>query len=220
MAPGDLNLKKSWNPALIKNQTKIWKQEQKQLDEFKKIKEKQAEYEQEKNDLELLSLKYKNKDSISKTDKLKLSKMDWMYEGPEVLGGTSGDNATKSVATTVSVVDDKSNEPKDEMRSEPKHTVAKLAPKSSLKRTEIDLLDPMSQIKKQMMMAKRDRTDRVDKHRHGHKHGHRHKEHAHGTSSHRDRGRDRDSDRGRDDRTHREGRHKDNTDKSKLSSLY
>lgn len=35
---GDLNLKKSWNPALVKNQQKVWEEEQQKLDELKRIK--------------------------------------------------------------------------------------------------------------------------------------------------------------------------------------
>ena len=41
---GDLNLKKSWNPQLVKNKQKVWQQEQEKLDEFKKIKELNQEF--------------------------------------------------------------------------------------------------------------------------------------------------------------------------------
>ncbi|RCK65247.1 Pre-mRNA-splicing factor CWC25 [Candida viswanathii] len=80
---GDLNLKKSWNPALVKNQQKVWKEEQEKLDELKKIKEKNYEYKQEQEYLELLKLQYgdnfESKD-LKKLEKLKLSKLNWMYD--------------------------------------------------------------------------------------------------------------------------------------------
>lgn len=212
MAPGDLNLKKSWNPALIKNQTKIWKQEQKLLEEFKRIKEKQQEYEQEKNDLELLSLKYKNKGTISKDDKLKLSKMDWMYEGPEVLGGTSGNGTSTTSSKTGGISVVKNTEelskprPAQEMRSlQMQATTLKHGPVSTLKKSEIDLLDPMSQIKKQMMMAQKTKGDRVDKHKHSHKHGHGHK-HGHRSREHRSSHGEKDGHGGSDSHRHRDNR--------------
>lgn len=80
---GDLNLKKSWNPALVKNQQKVWKEEQQKLDELKKIKEKNYEYKQEQEYRELLKLQYgDNFDSkdLKKLEKLKLSKLNWMYD--------------------------------------------------------------------------------------------------------------------------------------------
>lgn len=79
---GDLNLKKSWNPALVKNQQKVWKEEQQKLDELKKIKEKNYEYKHEQEYRELLKLQYgDNFDSkdLKKLEKLKLSKLNWMY---------------------------------------------------------------------------------------------------------------------------------------------
>ena len=80
---GDLNLKKSWNPALVKNQQKVWQEEQQKLDELKKIKEKNYEFKQEQEYLELLKLQYgDNFDTkdLKKLEKLKLSKLNWMYD--------------------------------------------------------------------------------------------------------------------------------------------
>lgn len=80
--PGDLNLKKSWNPALVKNQTKLWKQEQKTLEEYKQIKLREDELAKEQESLHLISLKNKHNQSLTTEDKLKLNKLDWMYDGP------------------------------------------------------------------------------------------------------------------------------------------
>lgn len=80
--PGDLNLKKSWNPALMKNQAKIWNQEQKAIEEFNKIKQREEELKKEKETADLIKLKYKFSEDMSKNDKLKLNKLDWMYQAP------------------------------------------------------------------------------------------------------------------------------------------
>ncbi|ODV65204.1 hypothetical protein HYPBUDRAFT_231399 [Hyphopichia burtonii NRRL Y-1933] len=80
--PGDLNLKKSWNPALIKNQKKLWNEEQKQLEEFKKLKQREKELNEEKEKFEYLKLQYGDDlSNLSKDHKLTLNKMSWMYEG-------------------------------------------------------------------------------------------------------------------------------------------
>ncbi|GMF02867.1 unnamed protein product [[Candida] boidinii] len=54
--PSDLNLKKSWNPKLLKNQEKVWKREQDALNEFKKIKQRQIEISQQREKLDLINL--------------------------------------------------------------------------------------------------------------------------------------------------------------------
>lgn len=80
--PGDLNLKKSWNPALVKTQAKIWQQEQKTLEEFNKIKQREEELKKEKELNDLIALKYKFNDNMNKQDKLKVNKLNWMYDVP------------------------------------------------------------------------------------------------------------------------------------------
>ena len=80
---GDLNLKKSWNPALVKNQQKVWELEQKKLQELKESKEKNLEFKKEQEYLDLLKLQYGDnfsKDQLSSNEKLKVSKLSWMYE--------------------------------------------------------------------------------------------------------------------------------------------
>lgn len=74
MAPGDLNLKKSWHPGLMKNQEKVWKLEQEALEERKKIQERQLEIAKEKELTELKALQY------AKTGTKPNDRMEWMYD--------------------------------------------------------------------------------------------------------------------------------------------
>lgn len=78
--PGDLNLKKSWNPALLKNQKKVWEREQDALKEHQAIKQRAKEIALEREKEEMIKLQYG--DDLSKLpqkQKLELSKVGWMY---------------------------------------------------------------------------------------------------------------------------------------------
>lgn len=78
--PGDLNLKKSWNPALVKNQKKVWEREQDALKEYQQIKQRRKEIEQEREKEELIRLQYGNDpDNVPTKQKLELNKLGWMY---------------------------------------------------------------------------------------------------------------------------------------------
>jgi len=93
---GDLNLKKSWNPALVKNQRKVWDQEQEKLNEFKKIKERNEELAKEQEYINLLKLQYGDdfdEADLTKNERLKLSKLNWMYnDQPTSTVNSSGFN--------------------------------------------------------------------------------------------------------------------------------
>lgn len=79
--PGDLNLKKSWNPALVKNQKKVWEREQEALKEYQSIKQRSKEIAQEREKEELIRLQYGQDPSALPTkQKLELNKLGWMYE--------------------------------------------------------------------------------------------------------------------------------------------
>ncbi|KAG7194853.1 RNA-splicing factor [Scheffersomyces spartinae] len=83
--PSDLNLKKSWHPGLLKNQKKVWEEEQDRLKEHQKVQKRQQELAEERTKLELLKLQYG--DDLLKlpaTERLKLNKLDWMYDDPTV----------------------------------------------------------------------------------------------------------------------------------------
>lgn len=81
--PGNLNLKKSWHPGLMKNQQKIWEEEQNKVNELKKIKERNKEIAEESEKLELLQMQYgKDFDSMPAEQKAKMNKLGWMYDQP------------------------------------------------------------------------------------------------------------------------------------------
>lgn len=84
--PGDLNLKKSWNPALVKNQKKVWEREQDALKEYQSIKQRSKEIAEEREKEELIKLQYgQDASALPTKQKLELNKLGWMYED---VGGT------------------------------------------------------------------------------------------------------------------------------------
>jgi hypothetical protein len=78
---GDLNLKKSWHPHLLKNQERVWKEERSALEERKQIEKLRKEREEERAIEELQALQAAN------GGKTVTKRVDWMYSGP------SGDGA-------------------------------------------------------------------------------------------------------------------------------
>lgn len=68
--PKDLNVKKSWHPALQKNRAKVRAKEEAVVQERKKLAERQKEIEHERELLELQALQ----------GKAPKSKVDWMYK--------------------------------------------------------------------------------------------------------------------------------------------
>ncbi|AOW29817.1 pre-mRNA-splicing factor CWC25 [Candida albicans L26] len=109
---GDLNLKKSWNPALVKNQQKVWEEEQQKLDELKRIKERNQEYKQEQEYLELLKLQHGDQFQIkdlNKQQKLKISKLNWMYDDVPFEGNEKvEENSSGFIESNVEFTDGKS----------------------------------------------------------------------------------------------------------------
>ncbi|XP_037958395.1 pre-mRNA-splicing factor CWC25 homolog isoform X2 [Teleopsis dalmanni] len=75
MGGGDLNLKKSWHPNTIKNQERVWKAEQAQSQEDKRLKELRKEIEEEKYRERLV--KVGETSGVLSNDNN--GKMDWMY---------------------------------------------------------------------------------------------------------------------------------------------
>jgi hypothetical protein len=78
--PGDLNLKKSWHPGLMKNQKKLWEQEQEALGEHLKIKAKSEELKKEKEKQELIKLQYGDANNVPIKVKRELNNLNWMYD--------------------------------------------------------------------------------------------------------------------------------------------
>lgn len=78
MGGGDLNLKKSWHPNTMKNMERVWKAEQKDNEEKKRIAELQREInaERDKEDMQKFA---EDTGVVKKKDDVKL---EWMYKGP------------------------------------------------------------------------------------------------------------------------------------------
>ena len=78
MGGGDLNQKKSWHPSTMKNMERVWKAEQQDSQEKKRIAELKQELslERDREDLKALGMEH---GTIEKKDDKKL---DWMYKKP------------------------------------------------------------------------------------------------------------------------------------------
>ncbi|XP_063236924.1 pre-mRNA-splicing factor CWC25 homolog [Bacillus rossius redtenbacheri] len=78
MGGGDLNLKKSWHPSTMRNMEKVWKAEQKNDQEKRRIAELQREIREERAREDIKKLA-EDTGVVEKKDGMKL---DWMYKGP------------------------------------------------------------------------------------------------------------------------------------------
>lgn len=81
MGGGDLNTKKSWHPNTFKNQERVWKAEQADAAEKRKLAELQHELNEERNREELKTIAKKS-GLIANDDGDR--KLEWMYKGPQV----------------------------------------------------------------------------------------------------------------------------------------
>ena len=84
MGGGDLNLKKSWHPALQKNQERVWKQEKQALEERRKIETIQKERAEERSILEVQRM------HEAAGGKPASNRVEWMYSGPSDNNGVGG----------------------------------------------------------------------------------------------------------------------------------
>ena len=73
---GDLNLKKSWHPLLMSNQRRVWEEEQKALDERKRIEQMMKERQEERNLQEIQEMQ----EAAGGTKRAQ--RVEWMYSGP------------------------------------------------------------------------------------------------------------------------------------------
>ncbi|KAH0837999.1 Pre-mRNA splicing factor-domain-containing protein [Lanmaoa asiatica] len=85
MGGGDLNMKKSWHPLLLKNQERVWLEEKKALEEKKKLDQLRKEKEEERQLQELQRLQE------VQTGKKRTEKLEWMYTTPAT-GGNQNPN--------------------------------------------------------------------------------------------------------------------------------
>ncbi|PIL31804.1 hypothetical protein GSI_06508 [Ganoderma sinense ZZ0214-1] len=81
MGGGDLNMKKSWHPLLLKNQERVWLEEKKALEEKKKLDQLRKEKEEERQLQELQRMQEEQ------TGKKRTEKLDWMYATPATGSG-------------------------------------------------------------------------------------------------------------------------------------
>ncbi|KAK2836997.1 hypothetical protein FQN49_006510 [Arthroderma sp. PD_2] len=73
---GDLNVKKSWHPVLLKNQERVWVEQKKALEERKRIDQMMKERQEERQIQELQDMQE------AAGGKKRMSRVDWMYSGP------------------------------------------------------------------------------------------------------------------------------------------
>lgn len=84
--PGDLNLKKSWHPGLVKNQAVVHAKEQEALEERRRIQERQKEIKQERERDELQKLQE------MATGQKRVQKVEWMYQDPTAVSSKQAFN--------------------------------------------------------------------------------------------------------------------------------
>ncbi|KAI7878086.1 hypothetical protein K492DRAFT_171120 [Lichtheimia hyalospora FSU 10163] len=84
MGGGDLNLKKSWHPATLKNQERVWKEERKHAEEQHKIEQMKKELMEERQLQELQRLQEES------GQRQRSDRLDWMYAAPNQGAGGGG----------------------------------------------------------------------------------------------------------------------------------
>lgn len=211
---GDLNLKKSWHPVLMSNQKKVWEEEQKALEERKKIDQIMKERAEERQIQELEELQ------AAAGGAKRLARVDWMYSGPAsgeagtteemegyllgkrridgLLKGTENQKLEKSAKEDSFMAVQNANTLRD--------TAMKIRedPMLAIKKQEQAAYDAMMNdpVKRRLLLkaaGKEDDSERDRKRRkHHHHHHHHHRRHRD------DRGHDRDRDGVRDRHSHRD----------------
>lgn len=212
MAPGDLNLKKSWHPGLMKNQQKVWEAEQEALQERKKIQERQLEIAKEKELAELQALQY------AKTGKKASERMGWMYDksgvgdGGKLITSETEDYLLGKKRVDSLIINSENVEEKKKHGFEKIDASFNTSQKDELMKSRED---PMQKIKAQQMkkMAELREQKKLEEEKNRSERGHRSSGHSHRRSRHDD---DR-SDRHRDER-HREERHRSERHRSERHS--
>ncbi|XP_035776817.1 pre-mRNA-splicing factor CWC25 homolog [Anopheles albimanus] len=83
MGGGDLNTKKSWHPNTMKNQERVWKAEQQEAAEKRRLNELRREIDAERSREELKSMAQKS--GVIPDNDGADKKLEWMYSGPSQL---------------------------------------------------------------------------------------------------------------------------------------
>ncbi|EEA19539.1 RNA-splicing factor [Talaromyces marneffei ATCC 18224] len=214
---GDLNLKKSWNPVLQKNQEKTWLAEKKALEERKRIDQMMRERQEERQMLEIQQLQE------AAGGKKRLNRVDWMYSGPSsgqlgtteemegyllgkrridgLIKGSENQKLEKSAAQDSFMALQNANTARDtaaKIREDPMLAIKKQEQAAY----EAMMNDPVR--RRQLMQAAGKESGSAEKERRHHRHRHRHRDDEDRRSRHRSRRHDYDDDD--DDRKHRRRR--------------
>lgn len=81
MGGGDLNLKKSWHPSLLRNQERVWSEEKRALEERKRIDQLRRERDEERQIQDLQHLQEESGQNRQQ------ARVDWMYQAPSSATG-------------------------------------------------------------------------------------------------------------------------------------
>lgn len=212
---GDLNLKKSWHPVLMSNQKKVWEEEQKALEERKKIDQIMKERAEERQIQELEDLQ------AAAGGSKRQARVEWMYNGPSsgqagtteemegyllgkrridgLLKGTENQKLEKSATQDSFMAIQNANTARD--------TAAKVRedPMLAIKKQEQAAYEAMMNdpVKRRLLLKAAGKEDDSERERKRSKHHHRH---HHRDRDREDRARDRSRDRSRDRRHERRDR--------------
>lgn len=212
---GDLNLKKSWNPVLQKNQERTWLAEKKALEERKRIDQMMRERQEERQMLEIQQLQE------AAGGKKRLNRVDWMYSGPSsgqlgtteemegyllgkrridgLIKGSENQKLEKAATEDSFMALQHANTARDtaaKIREDPMLAIKKQEQAAY----EAMMNDPVR--RRQLMQAAGKETGSAEKERRHHRHRHRHRDDEDRRSRHRSKRHDYDD----DDRTHRRRR--------------
>ncbi|KAI0018823.1 Pre-mRNA splicing factor-domain-containing protein [Xylariomycetidae sp. FL0641] len=219
---GDLQLKKSYHPALLKNQKRVYEEEQKALSERKKTEARIQEIKEERAKQELQS------QLEAAGGRKKVDRVDWMYQGPsDGQGGTAeelegfllGKRRIDTILTRGSDNDNLKKQAGQESfmalqnANTERDTASKIRedPLLAIKRREQEAYEAMMNdpIKRRQLLASMGKTEekpsRGREEKHSRKHRHRHRSHS---REHRHRRHRRSDSRDRHDSRERRHRHR------------
>lgn len=222
---GDLNLKKSWNPVLQKNQEKTWLAEKKALEERKRIDQMMRERQEERQIQELQELQE------AAGGKKRANRVDWMYAGASsgqlgtteemegyllgkrridgLIKGTDNQKLEKSANEDVFMAVQNANTARDtaaKIREDPMLAIKKQEQSAY----EAMMNDPVR--RRQLLKAAGAENTSSEKERRHHRHRHRHRDDEERHSRHRSRRYDDDERRTR----HRRERRSDSASRTQL----
>lgn len=147
MGSGDLNFKKSWHPALMKNQKIVWEREQEAIAERKLIAERQKEIQRERERNELLAMQE------AATGKKRVQRMEWMYSSASS-GSLGATDEAEAYLLGKKRIDDLFTEETDRVKKDliGERFVSE-RPETSKDMAKKDMEDPMMAIKKVQVQA-------------------------------------------------------------------